>query len=294
MLTRRNFLSKTLGAAAACAGPTDRLLSAIGEQAWPRPIGLEIYTIRDLLIKDPLAVLRHVAAIGYKEMEIAPFAMPTSLKPELRAAGISTPSGYFAMPAKLDDWKKSMDVARGYGVRYAVVGDNRGLDADGWKRQADLFNQCGTYSLQAGIQFCYHAHFREFEPIDGTTGYDILLAHCPPKLLKMEMDVFWAIYAGVDPVRYFHLHTGRFPLLHVKDLSTGYAVNPHESPPENGPNPFAPVGQGKIEWPRIFAHVREAGTQHIFVEQDRCNDSPLEAIKTSFDYLKHLQMTGAY
>jgi sugar phosphate isomerase/epimerase len=68
------------------------------------------------------------------------------------------------------------------------------------------------------------------------------------------------------------------------------AVNPHEDPPENGPNPFAPVGQGKIDWPRLFAHVGQAGTKHIFVEQDLCNMPPLEAIKTSFAFLKNLRV----
>jgi sugar phosphate isomerase/epimerase len=172
-----------------------------------------------------------------------------------------------------------------------VVGDNPRLDIDAWKRRADLFKQCGTLSLDAGMQFCYHAHFNEFAKQGDTCGYDIMLANCDPKLLKMEMDIFWATYAGVDPLHYFQLHPGRFPLLHIKDLYKGVAVNPHEDPPENGPNPFAPVGQGKIDWVKIFAHVGEAGTEHIYVEQDRCNMPPLEAIKISFDYLKSLRLS---
>ncbi|MGH9436541.1 MAG: sugar phosphate isomerase/epimerase, partial [Terriglobia bacterium] len=56
-------------------------------------------------------------------------------------------------------------------------------------------------------------------------------------------------------------------------------------------NPFAPVGQGRIDWRRIFAHVHEAGAKHIFVEQDRCDGSPLDAIKTSYHYLRHLRIS---
>jgi sugar phosphate isomerase/epimerase len=290
MLTRRNFLGRTLAGVAGCAATGGRSLWPAGELAWPGPMGLALYTVREPITDDPRGTLNKIAAIGYREVEIAAFATEASLKSELHAVDLGTPSAYFAGPKTIEDWKKSVDVAKGYGVRYAVVGDNPRLDSEAWKRRADLFNQCGTYSLAAGIQFCYHAHFREFERIDDTTGYDILLTRCDPILLKMEMDIFWAIYAGVDPVKYFRLHAGRFPLMHIKDLSKGVAVNSHESPPENGPNPFAPVGQGRIDWPRIFAHVRQAGAQHIFVEQDRCNVSPLEAIKISFDYLRHLRL----
>jgi hypothetical protein len=154
MSTRRNFLGTMLVGVAACAGIGDRMLGSVGELAWPGPIELEIYAIRALITKDPLAIFKRVATTGYREMEVAPFSMPGSLKSELRAAGLATPSGYFDMPATLEDWKKSIDVAKSYGVRYAVVGDNPRLDSEAWKGRADLFNQCGTYSLAAGMQFC--------------------------------------------------------------------------------------------------------------------------------------------
>ncbi|MGA2985892.1 MAG: sugar phosphate isomerase/epimerase [Terriglobia bacterium] len=288
MLTRRNLL-KTLGGATALAtGPT---LWGADRPAWAKPIGLELYTVRELFAKDPAGTLKQVAAVGYKEVEIGPSVKPASLNPDLRAAGLTAPSGYFEVPKTIEDWKKTVDAARNYGLRYLVVGDNPRLDAEAWKRRADLFNQCGTLSLSAGIQFCYHAHFHELETVGGTTGYDIMLTRCDAKLLKMEMDIFWATYAGADPLHYFRLYPGRFPLLHIKDLYKDVAVNPHEDPPENGPNPFAPVGQGKIDWAKIFDHVGEAGTKHIYVEQDVCNMPPLEAIKISFNYLKNLTLS---
>ena len=71
------------------------------------------------------------------------------------------------------------------------------------------------------MQFCYHAHYHEFARVDDTSGYDIMLRRCDPELLKMEMDVFWATYAGQDPLDYFQKHPGRFPLLHIKDFKRG-------------------------------------------------------------------------
>ncbi len=291
MLTRRDFLGSVLGGVAAATGSGDRDLWAAGRLAWPGPIGLQPYTVRDMYAKDPAGTLKQIAAVGYKEVEIGSSVISNSLKSDLRAAGLTAPSGYFDVPKTIEDWKKTVDAAKNYGLRYLVVGDNPRLDAESWKRRADLFTQCGTLSLGAGMQFCYHAHFNEFARVDDTCGYDIMLTRCEPKLLKMEMDIFWVTYAGADPLHYFRLHPGRFTLLHIKDLYKDVAVNPHESPADEGPNPFAPVGQGKIDWQKIFAHAGEAGTKHIFVEQDRCNMPPLEAIKISFNYLKNLRLS---
>jgi sugar phosphate isomerase/epimerase len=288
MLTRRHLLKVLAGATALAARPT---LRAADRPAWGKPIGLQIYTVRDVFAKDPAGTLKQVAAVGYKEVEIGFGLKPDLLNPALRAAGLTAPSAYIDVPKSIEDWKKTVDAAKGYGVRYLVVGDNPRLDTEAWKRRADLFNQCGTLSLSAGMQFCYHAHFNEFARVGNTCGYDIMLTRCDPKLLNMEMDVFWVTYAGADPLHYFRLHPGRFPLLHIKDLYKDVAVNPHESPADEGPNPFAPVGQGKIDWPKVFAHAGEAGTKHIFVEQDRCNMPSLEAMKISFDYLKNLRLS---
>jgi len=288
MLTRRNLL-KTFGGAAVLTAHSH--LWAADHLAWTKPIGLELYTVRQLFAKDPAGTLQQVAAAGYKEVEISPGLKPAELNQALRATGLTAPSGYFQSPNTIEEWKKTIDQAHAYGLSYVVVGDNPRLDAEAWTQRADLYNQCGMLAQDAGMQFCYHAHFHELARIGDTTGYDIMLTRCDPKLLKMEMDVFWAVYADADPLHYFRLYPGRFPLLHIKDLYKDIAVNPQESPADEGPNPFAPVGQGKIEWSKIFAHAGEAGAKHIFVEQDRCNMPPLEAIKISFDYLKNLHLS---
>ena len=291
MLTRRGFLGVLGGIAAGAALAGGDALAA-EHPAWAGPIGLELYTVRDKFAKDPAGTLKEVAGIGYREVEIGPGTKPGTLKEDLRATGLTAPSGYFEAPKTLEDWKKSVDQAHAYGLSYIVVGDNPVLSADAWRRRAQFFNQCGEVAQQAGIQFCYHAHFHEFAKVDGTTGYDIMLKDCSPKLLKMEMDIFWATYAGVDPLHYFRLYPGRFPLLHIKDLRKGVKVSPQKFPKPGGPNPFAPVGQGRIDWRLIFAHVHEAGAKHIFVEQDECAPlSEFQAIKISYEYLKNLRLS---
>ena len=141
MLTRRNFLGSVLGGMAAGAGAGVRDLWAAGQLAWPGPIGLELYTVRELFAKDPAGTLKQVAAVGYKEVEIGPSVKPASLNPDLRAAGLTAPSGYFEVPKTVEEWKKTIALGKSYGLRYLVVGDNPRLDAEAWKRRADLFNQ---------------------------------------------------------------------------------------------------------------------------------------------------------
>lgn len=289
MFTRRNFLG-VLGAVAAGTALPVREVFTAGRLAWPGPIGLELYTVRDLFAKDPAGTLKRVAAAGYKQVEIAPGSKPGDLKKDLRAAGLTAPSGYFNEPKTLEDWKKLVEQAHSYGLQYIVIGENPVRDAATWRRRAEFYNKCGEVAKQAGIQFCYHAHFHEFAETGGTTGYDIMLKDCSPDLLKMEMDIFWVTYAGADPLHYWRLYPGRFPLLHIKDIRKGVKINPQEDPAPGGPNPFAPVGRGRIDWKLIFAHVHEAGAKHIFVEQDKCNLPEVQAIQISYNYLRHLRL----
>src|ERR1019366_8645027 len=137
MLTRRNLL-KTLAGATALA--THSHIWAAAHLAWEKPIGLETYTVRDLFAKDPAGTLKQVAAVGYKEVEIGPGVKSAQMKSYLRDVGLSAPSGYLDAPKSVDDWKKTVDVARNYGLQYIVVGDNPRLDAEAGKRRADLFN----------------------------------------------------------------------------------------------------------------------------------------------------------
>ena len=290
MLTRKDFL-KTLGGVAAGATVGIRNAWPEGPLAWPGPIGLELYTVRDLFAKAPLRTLEKVAAAGYQLVEIGPGTTSASLNADLRAAHLVAPSGYFQQPENMDEWKVSVEQAHGFGLNYLVIGENPNMDAEQWRRAAEFFNRCGEVSQEAAIQFCYHAHFHEFAPLGDTNGYEILLKNCSPSLLKMEMDIFWVIYAGADPLQYWRRYPGRFPLLHIKDIRKDVTIHHQQSPKPGGPNPFAPVGQGTIDWPRIFAHVEEAGAKHIYVEQDRCTLPEFEAIKISHDYLRRLRLS---
>jgi sugar phosphate isomerase/epimerase len=289
MTTRRDFFRTAL---AGLAGGGTAL--AANRLAWPGPIGLQIYTVRDLYAQDPLGTLKEVAAVGYKQVEITGFGppnlSPATTKRYLRQTGLEAVSAHYPLPKTVDDWKPCLKQARALGLQYTATNNTAHTTLDEWKRLAALFNECGRLSRPYGIHFAYHNHIREFEKHGNTNGYEILLTECDPSLVNMEMDIFWVTYSGQNPLFYWRRFPGRFPLLHIKDMRKGITANPDKFPGP-GVNPFVPVGQGRIDWPRIFAHVKQAGAKHIFVEQDRCEESPIAAIRASYNYLRHLRIT---
>ncbi|HEV2713954.1 MAG TPA: sugar phosphate isomerase/epimerase, partial [Terriglobales bacterium] len=160
---------------------------------------------------------------------------------------------------------------------------------DGFKRAAATFNRAGKASTEAGMQFAYHNHWFEYIPVNGKLPYDILLEESDPNLVKMEMDLCWTTLGGQDPVKYFDRYPGRFPLVHVKDLTSIPPIT------AGGKQDFGDsmkemteVGSGVIDWKRIFAQSDKAGIKHYFVEHDNPK-SPFDSIKTSYQYLAQLR-----
>jgi sugar phosphate isomerase/epimerase len=250
-------------------------------------IGLELYTVRDLLKKDFEGTLAKVAKIGYKEVEFAGYLndLP-NLNPPLKRAreivdgnGLSAPAAHVAYKMLApENWPKVIDASKILGHEYIV---NPSIDreltktSDGWKRAAETFNRAGEESQKSGIQLGYHNHVEEFKALpDGKLPYDILLTESDPKLLKMEIDLGWAHEAKVDPLAYFEKYPGRFPLVHVKDFD------------KNGM--MTEVGSGVIDWKAIFAKADLAGIKHYFVEHDQPM-MPLESIQKSYAYLENLR-----
>ena len=128
----------------------------------------------------------------------------------------------------------------------------------------------------AGVGFAYHNHAFEFARLDGRKPYDVLLERCEPRYVAFEMDLYWITQGGQDPLAYFARWPGRIPMVHVKDSA---------GPPEHK---MTDVGQGKIDWKRIFAKRDQAGIKHFFVEYDQ-PPQPFDDIAASYNYLKGLE-----
>jgi len=280
MATRREVL-RTIGAAAAAAALP----------AWPAPthedrlkkLGVQLYTVRDALKADFDGTLRKVAAIGYQEVEFAGYMgrTPEQVRASLKAAKLSAPSAHLDLEVLEKDWAPTVAAARTIGLEYLIVAwidAARRTTLDDYKRIADTFNRLGKQARSAGLRFGYHNHAFEFTRIDGQVPFDVLLDNTDASDVCFEMDLYWTVEGGSNPLAYFTKYPGRFPLVHVKDRTAeGKMVD---------------VGAGAINWQAIFAHRKEAGIRHEFVEHDEPAD-PFASIAASYAWLRALRFQDA-
>jgi sugar phosphate isomerase/epimerase len=256
-----------------------------------KEIGLQLYTVRDQMKQDLTGTLNAIAEIGYRTIEAAGYDNgkfynldPVSFSSLVSSTGMKMLSSHTTaeLPSPdssdFDSWQQVTEDTAATGARYLVyayLSEDKRKSMDYYKRLAEKFNMAGEICMKNGLVFCYHNHDFEFEMMDGKIPYDLLLSNTDPQLVKMELDLYWTIRAGKDPLEYFKNYPGRFELWHVKDMEPGKEQF------------FAEVGQGTINFGRIFAHAAEAGMRHFFVEQDRSRQDPLKSIKTSFEYLNN-------
>jgi sugar phosphate isomerase/epimerase len=285
-MNRRTFIESSVA-----AGLVASHRSWAAESRKLERIGVQLYTVRDLMKADFDGTLAKVAAIGYNEVEFAGYFehAPKDVRAMLDKHKLTAPSEHVSYDVVQNKWQETLDAAHIVGHKFIVcpwIGETQRKDPGGWKRAAELFNRAGEASQKAGIQFAYHNHTFEFEPspaLDGKLPYDVLLAETDAKFVKMEMDLCWITVAGKDPLTYFDKYPGRFPLVHVKDWTKG----PDGKMGEKDGH-MADVGSGAINWKRLFAQSKKAVIQHYFVEHDEPTD-PLESLGNSYKYLHELR-----
>lgn len=244
-------------------------------------VGLQLYTVRGLMKEDFEGTLAKVAQIGYREVEFAGYFdhTPADVRAILDRHALASPAAHVSYESITTGWDQVLDAARVIGHRYIVVAwipEAERKDLDAWKRVAERFTKAGEACRGAGLQFAFHNHSYEFQPVAGRLPYDVLLAGADPQLVKMEMDLFWITNGDQDPLAYFRKYPGRFPLVHVKDMAPG---------PDRK---MVDVGKGKIDWKGLFAQSQLAGIEHYFVEHDEPPD-PIASIQASYEYLRQLE-----
>ncbi|MFQ3217907.1 MAG: sugar phosphate isomerase/epimerase [Paraglaciecola sp.] len=273
--SRRRFVQLTAAALGIAALPGS-LAFAAGTAG---NVGLQLYTLRDMMAVSVPATLKLVAAVGYKELEFAGYYghKPSEIKALLNGEGLSTPSAHIALTEFDQGVNKVIDHALEVGHQYIVIPylteEQRGTGIDIYKKLAQRCNVIGEACNKAGLKLAYHNHDFEFEMRDGQLPYDVLLNETDKNLLAMEMDLYWMVKAKQDPLAYFKQHPGRFKLWHVKDMDE--AGN------------FADVGTGTINFKPIFAQSALSGVEHRFVERDKTDDK-LKTIQQGYKGLSAL------
>ena len=275
-LVRRQFLKCTAGAFALATLPLGMAKAASTARL---PVGLQLYTLRDMMTISVPATLELASAVGYTDMEFAGYFSYNAkqIKQLLNETGLKAPSAHIP----LTEFEKGLDSiiedAKTVGHHYVVLPylteAQRGTKIDTYYQLAEKLNRWGEALKKEDIQLAYHNHDFEFETRDGEVPYDVLLNETDAENVKMELDLYWTVKAKQDPLALFNQHPGRFPLWHVKDMDTQ--------------GEFADVGTGTIDFKSIFAHASKAGLEFPFVERDQTDDR-LRTIRQGFDGLSAL------
>jgi sugar phosphate isomerase/epimerase len=289
-LSRRALLSSSL------------TLSAL-QAAWSKPLGVQLYTVRTLLPKQPRETLEAIAKMGYAEVEAGRAQMEPlgGFFKEFKLAtpsigfdtvlitgnwdlykGLTLPKGY--------DWNAAVEQAKGWGasfmsISYIIPDERKSLDF--YKKFADQMNKAGEPVKKAGMQLCYHHHSFEFAPLDGQRPFDILEDRFDKKLVFWETDIFWMSIAGQDPAAQIRKWKNRVPLVHLKDIKSGAATEYNEGkvPKET----FKEIGNGSINIPDVLKACAESKVKHYIIEQDQWPGSPLDSLQQSIKYLRGLK-----
>ncbi len=259
-------------------------------------IGIQLYTLRNQMAENPKSTIEAVAKAGYRQIELmdvmdAPKIMPIALDNKLIATSAFLKWEMLGQPKPAADVatiEQAIEMAGKHQIKYLVfgyVGKGFRETADQLKAMADRSNHAGEKCKQAGIQLCYHHHSFEFQPIDSTTGMDLLIDRFDKKLVQFEIDVFWLALGGWDPVKTLERLDGRVAQVHLKDVlaNTPVIFDEGKVPKEA----FKEVGAGTIDMKSVIATSHRIGVVQCHVEQDQ-SPNPIESIQLSMANLRNI------
>lgn len=280
--SRRDFLRNSALASLAMSMPFRNQLMAMAPAG--KPFGIQLWTIKQALAKDPVAVLKQLAADGYKKIESFEGGQGmfwgmknTEFKKLMDDLGMKIISSHCDHSK---DFERKAAEAGAIGMKYLIcpwVGPQKSLDQ--FKRFADEFNACGEIAKKHGLRFAYHNHDYSFKPMDGVVPQDLMIENTNPATVDFEMDMYWTIASGVSPIAYMQKYPNRFKLVHVKDM-TRLANGEHES---------CIIGKGTIDYKSLLSQVSKQGVQHMIVEQEAYTGSnEMDSAKADATYMKTL------
>ena len=267
--------------------------------------GLQLYTVREPLVAQPQQTIEVIRAAGYRQVELFDTQLLSKLHAVFKGLGIAINSAHVLPPLITGNWnpltstgvkqppadytlERAVEQAAQYGLTdlvfpYLFPEDRGGIDV--YKKLAEKLSRAGEICQRSGIQLSYHHHAFEFQAMEDTSPFQLLMEGTDAALMTLEVDVFWVSVAGMDPAKFIRDHAGRVRMLHLKDKKEGLPTSFLDS--SLPPDAFQPVGSGVLDFTDILRAAEAAGVKHCFVEQDQSPD-PLVAIGESSAYLKSL------
>jgi sugar phosphate isomerase/epimerase len=284
-ISRRDFVRLGTGAAAVTLAS-----HPLGAAPLNRPIGLQLYSVRNLLPNDFDGTLHQLSEAGYREVEAAGYFNKTAaeFRHAMDQAGLRCISAHHTLMQLRSQLDQLIDFAHTLGLEYLICSSSGGvhrdpnakgeLTLDDWRFVAGEFNRIGEKLKSAGITFGMHNHTPEFAVENGTIVYDELLRLTDPKYVVFEMDCGWVTAAGHNPVEYLSKTPERFPLLHVKDMTREAGGKFHS----------VVLGTGVIDYGPILRAA--TGLKHYFIEQEEFAGDPMTELRADADYMRKLNV----
>jgi sugar phosphate isomerase/epimerase len=253
------------------------------------PVGLQLYSLRDQFKQDVGKTLDQVRAFGITHVELAGTygVPPEKFKEQLDARHIKAVSSHFSYEQCRDHIEDVVREAKLLGVEYAGcawIPHKDPFDEKTCREAAAVFNRAGEALAKHGIKFFYHTHGYEFLPYRDGTLFDLLMAETNPEYVRIEMDVFWVVHPGQDPVKLLEKYGKRFELMHVKDMKRG---TPQGFTGQSDVTNNVVLGEGIIDWPSVFRAAKKAGVKWYFIEDE--SPTSVEQIPRSLRYLEKLK-----
>jgi sugar phosphate isomerase/epimerase len=281
--SRRDFLRNSALAGLALSMPFKNELMAMGGAH--NSFGIQLWSVKEALAKDTSGVLKHLSKSGFKKIEsfegekgIFWGMKNTEFKKRMDALGMKLVSSHCDTSNNFE--QKAAEAAE-IGMKYLICpykGAQKSIDD--YKKIADEFNACGEIAKKHGIKFAYHNHDYSFVPMNGIIPQDVMMNNTNKDTVDFEMDMYWTVAAGVDPLAYMEKHPGRFKLVHVKDM-TKLANGDHES---------CVIGKGTIDYISLLPQIAKRGVKHMIVEQEAyTGTNELDAAKDDAAYMKTLK-----
>jgi sugar phosphate isomerase/epimerase len=286
-LSRRQFLGKSamgIGSAFFASRLPLNMEAFNASNKVKMPLGFQVWTVKDMLVKDFSGTLKMIAAMGYQSVEMCsppgyessgfgPLMnlKATEMKKIINDAGLNFTSTHYGMDELRNHLGDRIEFALQSGQKQMILssfGLPEKATISDWLRVADELNKIGEKTKKAGIQMGYHNHHMEFDKIDGTLIYDALMNQFDPEYIKMQFQVA-VISVGYKASTYFAKYPGRFISAHLADWSPAQ-------------NKSVPIGEGIVDWKEFFASVKKGGVKNIFVEME------VETFKDSADYIHSL------
>lgn len=249
-----------------------------------KKFGAQLYSVRDLMPKDPKGTMKKLAEMGYTQFESygGPDFLwgmsPKECKTFLGDIGVKMVSTHFDINKDLD---KNIERGAEAGLKYMLcpyLGPQKTLDD--WKKKAAFFNEVGAKVTKAGMKFGYHNHDYSFKPLEGVIPHELLLENTDPKNVMFELDLCWIVASGQDAIAHLNKYGKRYELVHIKDIVKD----------DNGKVKQKDLGQGTMDFANLLKTAKKVGVKYYIVEQEEYPVSSLESMKVDADWMRNFSI----